>query len=362
MNEGFRRYRVARRTRESEVITSFALVPEDRSPVPAFVPGQFLTLRLDDGAGDGPLLRHYSLSGDPARRDGYRISVKREGPPPGRADLPPGRGSGFLHNRVAEGDIIAARGPEGAFVLDGDGARPVVLLAGGVGLTPLLAMAHALAREGRRPTWFVHACEERAVQAHGAEVRALAADCPNLRVHVRYRRVADGDVAGVDHDGEGFVDRAVLQALLPLDDYDVYLCGPPGFMQAMYGTLLGLGVREERIRYEFFGPATVLKAASAAPKQPPVPAAPAGAGSTLVTFAQSGFAAAWTGAQETLLDFAEANGLSPAFSCRAGICNTCQCALPAGEVTYVVEPLERPPPGTVLLCCAAPAGNVTLAI
>jgi ferredoxin-NADP reductase len=361
MTDGFRRYRVARKTPESDVITSFALVPVDGSPVPAFVPGQFLTFNLDDGSGSGPLLRHYSLSGDPARRDAYRISVKREGPPSARRDLPPGRASAFLHDRVAEGDELAARGPEGAFVLDRDSRRPVVLLSGGVGLTPLLAMAHELARAGDRPTWFIHACEERAVQAHGGEIRALAASCAGLRVHVRYRRVGATDIAGVHHDGEGFIDRAVLQALLPLDDYDVYLCGPAGFMQALYGILLDLGVREDRIRYEFFGPATVLKRAVERAQEPPA-FAPVSAGQPAVTFSMSGKTSPWTGEQQTLLDFAEAQGLSPAFSCRAGICNTCQCTLVAGEVNYIVEPLDRPPPGTVLLCCAAPAGNVTVAI
>lgn len=359
MDDGFRRYRVAARTRESSVITSFTLVPADGAPLAPFRPGQFLTVRVPDPAGGPALQRTYSLSGDPARRDAYRISVKREPAPAGRPDIPAGRVSSLLHDSLAEGGELVARGPEGAFVLDRESPRPVLLLAGGVGLTPLLAMAHDLARAGRR-AWLVHACEGREVQAHGAELRALAAASPSLRVHVLYRAVAAGDRGGIDHDGAGLVTREVLQALLPLDDYDVYLCGPTPFMQAVYAILLGLGVREERIRYEFFGKAAALKApAAAAPAAAPAPG-PEAADGLVVTFAASGRSAVWTGAHDTLLDFAEAQGLSPAFSCRAGICSTCACRLVDGAVDYVAEPLDPPGPGTVLLCCSRPRGAVVL--
>ncbi len=359
MADGFRRYRIVAKTRESSVITSFKLVAADGGPMPAFVPGQFLTVRVPDRAGGADLLRHYSLSGDPARRDVYRISVKRESAPAGRADVSPGRVSTLLHEVFAAGDELAARGPEGAFVLDRESERPVLLLAGGVGLTPLLAMAHDLAREGRRATWFIHACEGRDAQAHGAELRALAAATPSLRLHVLYRTAQAGDRMGIDHDGTGLVTRDVLQGLLPLDDYDVYLCGPTPFMQAVYGILIGLGVREERIRYEFFGQATVLSARKADVVPASQPASPVGEG-IVVTFAASGRSAAWTGGQETLLDFAEAQGLSPAFSCRAGICSTCACRLVSGTVDYVTEPLDTPAPGVVLLCCARPREAVVL--
>lgn len=359
MDDGFRRYRVAARTRESSVITSFALVAADGAPLPAAGPGQFLTVRVPDPAGGPALLRHYSLSGDPARRDAYRISVKREPPPPDRPDAPPGRVSTLLHETLAVGSELLARGPEGTFVLDRASERPVLLLAAGVGLTPLLAMAHDLARAGRR-AWFVHACEGRDVQAHGAELRGLAAAAPTLRVHVLYRTATADDRVGIDHDGTGLVTRDALQALLPLDDYDVYLCGPTPFMQAVYAILLGLGVREERIRYEFFGKATALRAAAAAaPAVATVPALAAGDG-LVVTFAASGRSAVWTGAHDTLLDFAEAQGLAPAFSCRAGICSTCACRLVSGAVDYVTEPLDAPAPGIVLLCSARPREALVL--
>lgn len=362
---GFRRFRVVRKTAESRVITSFELVHADGSGLPPFEPGQFLTVRVDpDDEAAGT--RHYSLSGDPAATGSYRISVKREAAPAGRPDLPAGSLSNHLHDRVSVGNELVARGPEGNFVLDRSSRRPVVLLAGGVGVTPLLAMAHALAAEGTRRTWLVHATEGRDVQAFGAEVRALAARSPNLTAHILYRSVASGDVAGVHHDAEGLLSKVVLQGLLPLDDYDVYLCGPTPFMEASYALLGDLGVRDERIRYEFFGPATVLRRetpAGTSPARDPAPAA-AGPGTAdgagLVTFARSGKTAAWTERAGTLLDFAEAQGLTPDFSCRAGICQTCVCRLVAGDVDYVTEPLDQPPAGTVLLCCSRPLGSITL--
>lgn len=362
---GFRRFRVVRKTAESRVITSFELVHADGSALPPFEPGQFLTVRIDpDDEAAGT--RHYSLSGDPAATGSWRISVKREPAPAARPDLPAGRMSSHLHQGVVEGDELVARGPEGNFVLDRSSRRPVVLLAGGVGVTPLLAMAHALAAEGKRRTVLVHATEGRDVQAFGPELRDLAARSPNLAVHMLYRTVTAQDIAGIHHDGEGLLDKAVLQRLLPLDDYDVYLCGPTPFMQTTYALLTDLGIRDERIRYEFFGPATVLKtprpaerAIAAGPVQAPASPA-AGEGVSAITFARSGRTATWQEGDGTLLDFAEAQGLTPDFSCRAGICQTCVCRLVAGDVDYVTEPLDQPPAGTVLLCCSRPHGSITL--
>ena len=379
----FRRYRVIGKTQESEVIASFEIVPTDGSLPAPFEPGQFMTIRVDPDDDDAGT-RHYSLSGDPTSLSAYRITVKREAAPPSRPDLPTGLMSNRLHDAIKVGDELMARGPEGSFILDRASKRPVVLLSGGVGLTPLVAMAHALAAEGKRQTWFIHACESARVHAFGPEMRALKACSPNIHVHVLYRHVTAQDRQGTDHDGEGLVTRAVLQALLPLDDYDFYLCGPTPFMEAVYDLLHDLGVADARIRYEFFGPAKALKGSKTgsafaepktrAPTTPgpraatskppssyePAPEAPP-VGAT-VLFQKTGLSVPWSHDFNNLLEFAEAQGLSPSFSCRAGICNTCACTLIAGEVVYGVEPLDIPPPGTALLCCARPRGDIMLAL
>lgn len=353
----FRALRVVARQRESSIITSFELEPVDPEGWRDFEPGQFLVFRIPAGDGGAAVLRNYSVSSAPARTGRYRITVKREAAPgPG---VPDGTGSCFLHDRVRVGDILPAQGPRGDFVLDRDSPRPVVLLSGGVGLTPLVAMLHALAGTDRRVT-FIHACDNGDVHALREEVAAVAAIRPGITVHFTYRFPTAADRAAGRHHGEGMVTRELLQRLLPLDDYEFYLCGPAPFMTAVYGLLRGLGVPAGRIAYEFFGPATLLEAPAAAPVPPePVVPAPSPDFGT-VEFRRSQIAAAWDPRAESLLAFAEGLGLSPDFSCRAGICGTCRSRLIAGEVAYVEEPLDEPAPGEVLLCCAVPRGPVIL--
>jgi ferredoxin len=160
------------------------------------------------------------------------------------------------------------------------------------------------------------------------------------------------------------ISRDVLQGLLPIDDYDFYLCGPPPFMQAIYAMLRELGVPKHRIAYEFFGPATVLE--PDAMRIPAVPAQPArvepAGEATTVEFRKSGLTAVWDGSAASLLDFAENQGLLPEFSCRAGICGTCKSRLILGDVTYFEEPLDELGAGEVLLCCSKPRGSVVLDI
>jgi uncharacterized protein len=263
-----------------------------------------------------------------------------------------GLGSGHMHDKMTVGQAIEAAGPSGRFVLDPGSKRPVILLAGGVGITPLLAMAHALAQHGHRETTLIHACRDEAVRPFADELATLAARAPNLRVAAHLESV------------NGTVDAGLLRRLLPIGDYEVYLCGPQGFMQAMYDLIADLGVREERIAYEFFGPAAQLRRGgtpAAAMLPAPRRDGQAMGDAPLIRFARSGREAPFDGTQRTLLDFAEAQGLQPAFSCRNGICNTCLCPI-EGRVRYVEEPLEMPGAGLALLCCSVPEGPVTIDI
>ncbi len=357
----WRPYRVARRVPESATVISFHLEAADGQPLLPFRPGQFLTFRLP-GPDGRPVPRNYSISSDPADLSHYRISVKREQAPASRPDLPPGFGSGFLHDEVVVGASIDGSAPKGQFTLDQASSRPVLLLAGGIGITPLLSMAHALARTSR-PAWLLHACDNRQVQPFAEEVAALAAASVSFTAATCLREPGEGDGGRAGHRFRGLVTADVLTALLPIGDYDAYLCGPTGFMQAMYALLQDLGVRTEQIRYEFFGPAIDLKAPPAAvavPEvRPPLSAPDVPAQGLTVTFARSGGRYPWDGAARTLLDFAEAHGLTPAFSCRNGICNTCLCEAD-GEVSYIDEPLEQPHAGLALICCSVPATSLVL--
>jgi nitric oxide dioxygenase len=248
---GWRRFVVAERIRESETIVSFILRPEDGGPVIPHRAGQYLTIRFDrDGAA---FKRNYSISSAP--QDGhYRISVKREAGGHG--------GSRFLHDEVAIGTEIEATPPAGDFFLESEPARPVVLLSGGVGLTPMVSMVEEIAaRHPGLATHYVHGTTSSATHAMDAQVRALAAGRPNIRVHTFYSDPEPGDVCGTTHDQDGFVSIDWLRANTPLGEADVYLCGPRPFLRAFVSGLMLAGVPAARIHYELFGPTDELLAA-----------------------------------------------------------------------------------------------------
>lgn len=362
---GFRDLKVVAKVRESALITSFHIEPVDPQDWRDFQPGQFLVFRIPvarEAAGErGYVLRNYSISCSPDSAS-YRISVKREAAPgPG---LPDGISSCFLHDRIDVGDVLQAEGPRGDFVLDKASNRPVVLLSGGVGLTPMVSMLHALASLPDRRAVFIHACDNGDVHALRDEVSGLVSTRPGLTAHFCYRHPSERDKAEQRFHSEGMISRDVLQRLLPIDDYDFYLCGPPPFMQAIYVMLRELGAPRYRIAYEFFGPATVLE--PDAVRVPAVPAQPAriepAGEATTVEFRKSGLTAVWDGSAVSLLDFAENQGLLPEFSCRAGICGTCKSRLISGDIAYFEEPLDELGSGEVLLCCSKPRGSVVLDI
>ncbi|WP_315918325.1 2Fe-2S iron-sulfur cluster-binding protein [Mesorhizobium sp. SP-1A] len=353
---GFRELKVVSKLRESSTITSFHLEPLDPGGWRDFQPGQFLVFRFPTAEG-GTVLRNYSVSCAPGTAGRYRITVKREAAP--AAGLPDGISSCHLHDHVEIGDVLVAEGPRGDFVLDEASDRPVVLLSGGVGLTPLVSMLHALGAGDRR-VFFIHACDNGEVHALREEVERVAASRPGIVAHFCYRFPTGQDRASGHFHSEGVVSRDLLQKLLPLDDYDFYLCGPQPFMQAVYGILRDLGVAKQRIAYEFFGPATVLERAPAQSGPSKVQQQPAAGDDVTVEFRKSGIKAAWDGKAESLLAFAEEQGLSPEFSCRAGICGTCKSRLVSGEVAYFEEPLDELADGEVLLCCSRPQGAVVL--
>ncbi len=384
MAGGFRKFRVADKIAESDIITSFYFEPTDGAPVWDVLPGQYITLRIPNA--NEPVLRTYSVSCDPSETGHHRITVKREAGMNGASD---GIGSCWLHDEVEVGSIVEIAPPRGTFVLDETSPRPVLLLSGGVGLTPMVSMLHRL-RESERDVHFLHACENGQVHALRDEVMS----CANARIQPRfiYRSPSDKDRSGNLFDAEGVIDKAFMQRHVPIGDYDAYICGPTSFMVAMYQLLQVLGVSKNRISYEFFGKAESLEALAAKQARPksdtaasraapsiqslafltnpdawaaddvlaktPPAAAPLSDGD--VTFRTSNVTASWDHAAASLLELAENAGLNPEFSCRAGICNSCKCGLVSGEVEYFETPLMQPEDGQVLICCSRPKGPVVL--
>jgi uncharacterized protein len=357
----FKRMRIVDVQRECSVIKSFVLEAEDGALLPAFLPGQFVQVRITCADGQR-LLRHYSLSGDPAERTRWRISVKHQLAPADRGELHDGRVSSHLHGVIEVGATLDVAGPAGAFVLDEQSDRPVVLLSGGVGVTPMLSMLHRLCATSRRRVYFIHACENGGVHAFRDEVVRLQASREGVLTHICYRTPEPTDVAGQRFDSHGLITRETLQRLLPLDDYDVYLCGPTRFMQANFRLLRSLGVDKARIRHEFFGPASVLELEEVDVPSSPEPSVALDASVPAVHFMPSGKTVAWDPSCHSLLDFAEAAGFKPPFSCRAGLCGCCASQLIDGAVEYFEQPLDEPREGEVLLCCARPSTAITLQI
>lgn len=249
---GWRRLRVVEKVRESSLITSFILRPEDGGPVMRHRAGQYLTFRFD-APGQQGLKRNYSISSAPGA-DHYRISVKREETGNG--------GSRHLHDGVAVGDVIEATPPSGDFFLAESPTRPVVLLSGGVGLTPMVSMVEAIAAEHPGvDAYYVHATVSSATHAMDAHVRSLADRHGGIRVATFYSEPEPHDSAGETHDADGFVTVDWLQRNTPLRSADVYLCGPKGFLRTFVSGLAAAGVPADRVHYEFFGPADELLAA-----------------------------------------------------------------------------------------------------
>jgi ferredoxin-NADP reductase len=347
MSDRFTTFDVREVVKESEIITSFYLEP--RTPLAReFVPGEYLIFEHRPENGE-PIRREYSISG--TRDDEIRVTIKRELAP--EQGLQDGIMSTRFHDATIAGDTVKAVGPMGAFTLDRDADRPVVLLSGGVGLTPVVAMAHELAGTARE-TVFIHACENGQVHALGQEMRELATAHENFSTHVLYRTPIDRDQLGRDYDTAGMITQDLLEKLTPGKDVDFYLCGPSPFMAAMYDTLLAMDVNPDRISYEFFGPATVLR-----PKRKTVTKLIA-SDAPMITFAKSGVEAAWDPAEENLLEFAEENGVMVDYSCRAGTCVTCMTKVIKGSVSYSVDPFEQPKDGYALLCCCVPDGDLEL--
>ena len=256
---GYRQFRVDRKVVESEVVTSLYLKPVDGGPIASFKPGQYITVRVDHPA-TPTSPRNYSLSDRPGR-DYYRISVKRE--PALAADAPDGLISNYLHDEINVGDTLEVGPPCGEFTLDVEqvGQRPVVLLSGGIGITPVLSMLHALAdKQVDAPVYFLHAARNSQIHSHAEEVRQVAARCENVMTHFVYDQPLHDDVAEGRCDGDGVFDAKRLKALLPTQQADFYFCGPKAFMAGIARDLKKWGVDESNLHYEFFGPKAELSA------------------------------------------------------------------------------------------------------
>jgi nitric oxide dioxygenase len=243
---GWRRFVLAERRQESETITSFILRPQDGGRVLRHKPGQYLTFRFDAAGREG-LKRSYSISCAP-NDEHYRISVKRE---------PQGDASVYLHDEASAGTVVECTPPAGDFFLSDAPQRPVVLLSGGVGLTPMVSMLEALAeKHAGHPTFYIHGTTGRATHAFEAHVKMLASRQQATSIATFYEEPSDEP--GVH---SGYISFEWLLGNTPFKEADFYICGPRPFLRFFVSALARAGVSIDHIHYEFFGPTDEVLAA-----------------------------------------------------------------------------------------------------
>ncbi|OCT15883.1 nitric oxide dioxygenase [Paenibacillus pectinilyticus] len=251
----FRPFVVARIDKESDVITSFYLTPQDQGPIASFEPGKYVSIRVQIPGETYTHIRQYSLSHAPGQPF-YRISVKREDTNP---TVPAGKVSVYLHNQVQEGDVLWLSAPAGDFTLDQTDTRPVTLLSGGVGLTPMVSMLHFLVTtQPNRKVTFIHAAQNGQHHALRHEIERIAMAHPQVTVAWCYTQPTASDASEQAYHKQGYIDLPWLQSLVPTVEGSFYFCGPLPFMKAVNQLLIAWGVPEDDRHYEFFGPSGAL--------------------------------------------------------------------------------------------------------
>lgn len=347
---GFRPLRVSRKLRESDNVMSLVLEPIDGQPIAAALPGQFVVLRF--GPGSAPtLMRSYSLSGAPGAIY-YRVSIKREDH---------GAASIYANDELKVGDTVQASAARGSFTLRAANS-PVVLVSAGIGVTPLLAMLHALkADASTREIWWLYGARNGREHPFAGETRELLETLAHHHSYICYSSPRPEDRPNVDFDAAGRLDIRALQELNLPRNADFYICGPPNFMSDLTAGLAAWGVARDHIQTEMFGAGpSNTPGIAAEPRRPRhLPAGSPGTG-PMVSFTRSGLNVRFGSSFQSLLELAEACDVPVRWACRTGVCHTCETALVAGNINYHPEPVDSPADGNVLICCSRPDGDVVL--
>jgi len=346
---GWRKFRVKKLVRETPSTTSVYLVPHDGLDLPEFKPGQFLTFKFELPNQAAPQIRCYSLSDGPHSQY-YRITVKDVHGKP--QDL--GGVSHFVNWQWAVGDMIEVKAPNGDFFLDLQRSEPAILLAGGVGITPLMSMIETVLMRGdRRDLLLFYGLRHGGEHIFKDRLRKLAAENSTFNVLHCYSEPGNDDVEGRDYHYRGRISIELLQQALPNPNFQFYLCGPETFMSSLHGQLRAWGVPEDNIHFEAFGPATI-KTKGKPGSSIPTMGAPATGIATKIHFAKSNKVVDWTEQQGTLLDVGLGAGVAMTSGCRAGQCGSCETKLLRGEVVYPQQQPLDVEAGHCLPCIAVP--------
>jgi len=341
-------YTVTKIVDESESIRSFYLKVSQGAKA-SFKAGQFLTIRavIEGAVNSQELIRTYTVSSAPDD-EAYRISVKRDGV-----------FSMHLHNTIAVGNTIDAKAPAGAFVYPVSKSNPVVLIAAGVGITPMMSILRdviitAIKTRSIRPLVLIASARSNKERAFFDELLDLGFSAGNdIKIIWCLSQPEEDLQVGIHFDVEGRIDRKVLKTHLPKETSDVFVCGPDGFMQSTYNHLRSLNVDDSNIYAEAFGPASLVRDTHLLTEQKQI------AEEALLTVVNEKgepiLEHVWQESDGTLLEFAESHGLSPSYACRSGQCGSCRAELKSGDVAYPQQPSATISNKDVLLCCAMPA-------
>ncbi len=358
---GWRDFRVVRREYADDAQSQVSLYLEavDRVALPTYLPGQFLTFLVpvavsgEFGASSNTLTRCYSLSDKP-RSDVYRVTIKRALPPTGTSGLPPGVASSYFHDEVREGQNLRVKAPSGQFCLDPDPLVPSVLIAGGIGITPMISMLlWAKDEQPGRAFHLYYGVRNSSDHAFRSTLDALVCDRPNLYLTVVYERPQPNDVEGRDFHYSGYINLDLLKRTLPADGRcKFYVCGPPPMMASLIPALRASGIPDADIHFEAFGPASFQPAQNASRAVRAVPVD--------IRFERSRRSLVWDGQDATLLDFAERKGIAIESGCRSGNCGSCETRVVSGTVRAIQNSAYQVAAGHCLPCVCEPASALVL--
>lgn len=339
----FESYVVAKIIQESTTIKSFYLKHATKNQLENYLPGQFVTVQVPLKDGKGILTRNYTLSDAPGK-DYYRLTIKREDQ---------GEVSRYFHDHLKAGDRLRLSKPLGNFHLKMESEKAVVLLSGGVGITPMLSMLHyILEHQWNRKVYFIHSSLNQSVQPFAQWLRQVESNHDQIHLTISHTLPEPNEQENIHFQHQGLLVREDLKKLIPEEEAEYYLCGPIAFMDSMFTHLTELGINDSHIFYEFFGEKKLW-----GEKNPDITSSNS---NYEVFFKQTGLRMEWNNAFSNILDFAEANSLEPPSSCRMGTCLTCETALVKGTVQYNPEPFMDVPDDRILICCSRPTSDVEI--
>ncbi|MDB5389253.1 MAG: putative flavoprotein/ferredoxin [Planctomycetaceae bacterium] len=350
---GFRPLRVSRIDRETSTVVSVVLELVDSRPLTVPRPGQFVVLGFRPKVDAPQVLRSYSLSSLP-NAGHYRITIKRE---------PHGIASTYVNTQLRTGDVLNVSEPRGDFILQHSDV-PVVLLSAGVGATPVMAMLHWLAaRAWPNPVWWIYGARNGLDHPFAQEARDLLVQLPHATSYVTYSQPDAADRPGIDFDAAGRLTVSALEELGVPRDAEFYLCGPHAFLNEFTDGLISLGVAPDRVHTEVFGSGdSITSGVIKSPRRAPHPPVGEPGKGPAISFARAGLTVPWDAKFQNLLEFAEACDIAVSWSCRTGVCHTCECGLISGSIKYDPEPLEPPAVGNLLICCSRPQDDLVIDI